>query len=211
MPGQDQTALLGFLDYAAEAALMQKSTAQSLKSACRAVLSVLDDQEREDILALDLDDVLQRYADAPHSPEVDPVTIHHYQLRARNAIAGFARYHADPHNWRPGSRRQCRRRRAKPNNTEAAPDTVQPDTAETIVHHFPLRAGHHVVRITGIPFDITKSEMSRLTNYLSHLVAPAEEQIQAPATAPETDYAPLPVNEIGTEPVSGSCATEPDP
>ena len=207
MPGQDQAALLGFLDHAADANLMQKGTAQSLKSACRAVLSVLDDQEREDILALDLDDVLQRYAATPHSSDLDPVTIRHYQLRVRNAIAGFQRYHADPANWRPGSRRQRRPRHAKHSNTEPPPDTVQPATAEAIVHHFPLRAGHFV-RITGIPFDITKSEMARLTTQLSYLVAPAEEQTRTPATAPEPEYAPPPDNVIGHEPISASCTPE---
>ena len=208
MPGPDHAALFSFLDHAAEANLIEKETTQSYKSACRTVLATLNDQERTNILALDLNEVFQRFADAPHLPPLNAKTIHTYQQRTRSAIEGFRQYHADPVNWKPGSNRR-RRRQRQPN--DATPPTTPPaPTPETIVHYFPLREGQFV-RITGIPFDITKNEMTRMTNYLSQLVAPAEDQFQAPATAPEPDYAPLPVNEIGTEPVSDSCAPEPDP
>ena len=58
--------------------------------------------------------------------------------------------------------------------------------AETIVHHFPLRHSHFV-RISGVPFNITKYEMARLTTFLSHLVAVKEEQTDVSATLPTQD------------------------
>ena len=212
MPGQDQDALFIFLDYTAEANLLQKGTAQSFKSACRAVLSVLDDQEREDIFALDLDDVFRRFADTPHFPPLDPKTVYAYQQRTRTTIEGFRRYHADPVNWKPGSgRRRRRRAHTPPHTTQPVPDAVQPTDAETIVHHFPLRPTQFV-QISGIPFDITKSEMGRLTNYLSHLVAVTDEHSQMPASLPipESDPYVLPVPALPMPPADPA-ATDPEP
>ena len=190
MPGQDESALLSFLNYASEADLIGKGTAQSFKSACRTVLGTLDDQEREDILTLDLDDVLRRFAAAPQVPPLSPDTVHTYQQRTRSAVEAFRRYHADPVNWTPGyiSRRRPRRRNdATPRNTQPASAIVSTPAAETIVLHFPIRK-NHFVRITGIPFDITKNEMTRMTNYLSQLEAVTDEQSEMPASihAPES-------------------------
>lgn len=217
MPGQDQAALFSFLDYASEANLMNKGTAQSLKSACRMVLSVLDDREREDIFALDLNEVSRRFADAPHSPPINPRTVYAYQLRAENAIEDFKRYHADPVNWRPGRvRRQHRPRGVKPRNTQPASAIIRPPAAETIVHHFPIRKNHFVC-ISGIPFDITKSEMARMTNYLSHLVAVTDEQPAMPDSVPYVRPVPaLPTPTVepavpAPAPVTEQTATPVDP
>ena len=43
------------------------------------------------------------------------------------------------------------------------------------------------MRISGVPFNITKDEMARLTTFLSHLVAVNEEQTDVSATLPTQD------------------------
>lgn len=182
MPGRDHTALFSFLDYTAESNLIEKETVQSYKSACRTVLATLQGTERDNIFALDLDEVFQRFADAPHIPPLSPTTVRMYRQRTRSAIEGFRRYHADPVNWKPGHRRR-RASRRRTDTTPPATAPAQPTTAEAIVHHFPLRQGHYV-RISGIPFDITKSEMARMTTYLSHLVAITDQQPAMPGPTP---------------------------
>ena len=186
MPGNDKAALFGFLDHVAQRNLVKKGTAHSLKSACSAVFSVLDEDEQQDVLVLDLDSVFYRFENA-RSLEVTPRTMQTYRQRVRQAVADFGRYQDSPSTWRPTA---ARRRPQTPKKAESSTSTQEKNEAgenpalttgqqlspEKIVHQFPLR--HDViVQISGIPFNVTKAEMGRMTAFLSNLVAADTEQI----------------------------------
>ena len=169
--GRDLDALFRFLSHAAEAELVSRNTALSLASSCRIVFAVLDDQERNDIPALDLDDVYRRYENT-RPDTVSPVTAQTYQRRARQTIADFRRFLADPANWKPARPRRHPHPRydqsAAPAATTPAPAPAPQAETDQL---FPVRRDT-IIRITGIPIDITAAEMARLTNFLSPLVIP---------------------------------------
>ena len=183
MAEHSKDALFDFLDYASEKNLVKKEAAQALKSACRTVFSILGDQEQEDIFALDLDEVFRRFGNSPRARDVNPDTMRAYQHRVRQAVEDFKRFKDDPANWKPTRpQRQTRTTRATPAHETRTPkeaerkeqpvaDAVQPTTAEAIVHRFPVRRDV-IVQISGIPFDITRAEMGRMTAYLSNLIVP---------------------------------------
>lgn len=185
MPGNDKAALFGFLDHIAQRNLVKKGTAHSLKSACSAVFSVLDEEEQQDVLALDLDSVFYRFENA-RSLEVTPRTMQTYRQRVRQAVADFGRYQDSPSTWRPTAsrRRPQTPKRAESSGTGAHQEngagessvlpTAQPPLPEKIVHQFPLRRDA-IIQISGIPFDVTKAEMGRMTAFLSNLVADTEQ------------------------------------
>ena len=184
MANQDREALLTFLDFASNRGLMKKTTAQSLKSACSAVLGILDENDAKDVFAVDLEGMFQRYENLKES-EVSPSTFRAYRQRVKQAVAEFQRYKANPSNWKPaGAQRTANRPKrasknttntqAETNATHQTPDLIeQPSSADQITYHFPLRE-NVFVRITGIPFDVTRPEMGRMTAFLSNLV-PAQE------------------------------------
>ena len=190
MADQDKAALFAFLNYASEKNLMKKDAAQALKSASRTVFSILDDREQEDIFALDLDEVFRRFGNSPRSREVNPNTMRAYRQRVRQAVEDFKRFKDDPASWKPARpQRQTRATKATPAHDTRTPkeaerkeqsvaDPVHPVSVEAIVHRveaivhrFPVRRDV-IVQISGIPFDITKAEMARMTAYLSNLVVP---------------------------------------
>lgn len=181
--GRDLDALYRFLSHAAEADLIGRNTALSLASSCRILFAVLDDQERTDIPAIDLDDVCRRYENTLPDT-VSPVTTQTYQRRARQTVADFRRFLDDPANWRPAYPRRQHRTPSTRATAPAATTPVAQAPAETD-QQFPVRRDT-TIRITGIPIDITQEEMTRMTNFLSSLVIP------------QTDTA------VGTETPSGS-------
>ena len=179
MSDQNKAALLEFLDFVSSKGLMKQPTAQSLKSACSTVFSILDDDE-EDILAVDLDDVFQRFENIK-GLGFNPGTLRAYRQRVKQAVSDFQRYKSDPSHWKPlggqrstGGAKRTSKRDANSQrvlDTKVHSDTLaeQPVAVDNITHQFPLRRDT-IARISGIPFDVTKSEMGRLNAFLSNLV-----------------------------------------
>ena len=186
MAGQSKTDLLEFLDYTAEKGLMKKPTAQSLKAACNAVLSAMDKGQQDNVFTIDLDEAAQRYWNL-NATTVKPGTLSAYRKRVKQAVSDFQLFKDDPEHWKPVAR-QRQARGAKRTGTSVAesqkPTAVVNDlgapiddellSADKITHRFPLRRDA-VVKISGIPFDVTKAEMSRMTAFLSNLVAETDD------------------------------------
>ena len=182
MPGQGKTELLEFLDFVSSKGLMTKAATQSLKTACGAVLSILDEDEAQDIFVVDLEAVFRRYENLK-GMEVSPNTLRAYRQRVKQAVSDFERYKANPSQWKPavGQRSNRNTKRSGINTPDIESPVSQnsdvatsPATVDDIVHHFPLRRDA-IVQITGIPFDVTKSEMARMTAFLSNLVAEVDD------------------------------------
>ena len=203
MPAQTKADLLEFLDHAGNRGLMTKTNAQSLKSACTAVFSILDDNDDDskDVFTMDLDALFHRYENIK-GMGVSPSTLRAYRRRVTQAISDYQRYKANPSQWKPaGGQRSTRggthSSNGRTNNHGAADQNVQLDapdpeakSADEITHQFPLRRDV-IVRVSGIPFDVTRSEMARMTAYLSNLVAEtdAEEVPRLMPGSADTDIA----------------------
>ncbi len=181
MSGRGKTELLEFLDFAGNKGLMTKANTQSLRSACTAVFSILDDAETDNVFAMDLDDLFHRYENIK-GMEVSPNTMRAYRQRVKQAISDFERYIENPSQWKPagGTRSNSAGKRSSRNHREAEAQARSDSSdlsalsADEITHQFPLRRDV-IVRVSGIPFDVTRSEMARMTAYLSNLVAEADE------------------------------------
>lgn len=181
--------LYDFLGFVVQKNLLKKSAVTPLKSACSAVFAILDEEERANVLELDLDRVFQRFENAK-GMVVAPNTLRAYQGRVRKAVSHFEQYVANPSTWNPGrsTRRPSARQKTatdstviqKENDTteQSAVVNPEPTSASEITHRFPLRRDT-IVQISGIPFDVTKAEMGRMTAFLSNLVADTEQTVPA--------------------------------
>lgn len=176
--------LFNFLDWAGERGQMKKATARSLKVACKGVLEVLDEAEEADVSKISLTDVFQRYENL-NSFNTTPGTLKAYRNRVNYAINEFLSFNQDKANWKPsGGQRASSSRSTNKGKKKSTLDKIgdeqgeidipslggNGDQASKITHRFPLRRDM-VVSISGIPFDVTRLEMGRLTAYLSNLVA----------------------------------------
>ena len=191
--------LIAFLEWTGEKGLMKKTTADSLKSACNNVLSVMDEEEAQDVSRADLDTLIQRYQNL-HSLDVSPATMNAYDKRVRYAIGEFLKYDNDKVGWKPsGGQRstnaaQPPRKVKSSNRKQEQPGAKEPTPpneifdASNITHQFPIRRDM-VVTVKGIPFDVKRSEMSRLNAFLANLVAVSEDDGQLPfmLNAPSPD------------------------
>ena len=175
-----------FLGWVAEKGLMKLGTARALRSACKTVLAVMEDDEARDMSTVDLQDVVQRYQNL-HGMAVNPRTLQVYDRRVRQAVTEFLRYNEDRANWKPSAVQrskkpaQSAKKRRPASRTPINGGVENPEShpldldVSKIVHSFPLRRDT-IVTVSGIPFDVKRSEMSRLTAYLSNLVPHSEEE-----------------------------------
>ena len=192
--------LVEFFDWTADKGMMKQGTARSLRSACRAVLAVMEEDEARDVSVADLSAVIQRYQNL-NSLKVNPSTMQVYDQRVRHAVKEFVRFNQDKAGWKPTRPQRSRTalqsttKRKRTRDSSENVDVPEPAStpsgfdASQITHRFPLRQDM-IVTVSGIPFDVKRSEMSRLTAFLSNLVATPDEeeeaQLMLPPPAPET-------------------------
>lgn len=171
--------LLRFIGFAQDRGLVPRNSAIALASAVRRMLEPLDEGERADVRELDVDDCVRRLA---NRARLSPSALNDYRSRVRRAIDEFVEYRRDPTRWRPRSRRGRStdtapdeapnkphdRRRARPRpSATAAPAALSPD-GPTLV--FPLGGDRGVVRLVGVPGDLTRTEADRLAAFVRLLV-----------------------------------------
>ena len=74
-----------FLGWVSEKGLMKQATARTLRSACKTVLAVMDDDEARDVSSADLQAVIQRYQNLS-GMAVNPSTMQTYERRVKQAV-----------------------------------------------------------------------------------------------------------------------------
>jgi hypothetical protein len=147
------------------------------------LLSILDDAESEDVTTLDLDEVATRFINK-RGTEVKPDSVKVYKSRVAAAIADFKKYRADPLNFKVGttprppvSARPDKNSgafngpSAQPSPAHHAPITPFVSPSE-IVFPIPIRQDL-IVKILGLPNDLTKLEATRIANVI-HALARVE-------------------------------------
>lgn len=164
--------LLGFLDWLAEKGLMARNTAFGRKAACSNVLGVLDPEEQEDITQVDLDQVVKRFTNLHHK-RYSPKSMRVYEGRVRRSIEDFSRYLADPSSLRLSGALPRTKSSPSPKGRKAPVDEpvhspsvtagASTGTATANVYPIPIRQDL-VIRIHGLPFDLTKTEAERIAN-----------------------------------------------
>lgn len=173
MSDRSLPALLSFLEYLGSKGLMPRNTVGGRKAAVSKMLGVLDPEETGDVTALDLDRVMTRFVNL-EGKNYTPDSLTVYRSRVNASINDFIAYLQNPAAFKPsGSGKKAKQESAKKG---AAPKVDSP-----AMHHEPsprIESGHMasanvfpipirpdvVVRIHGMPFDLTTAEADKIAN-----------------------------------------------
>jgi hypothetical protein len=172
MDGQrSREALANFLDYLGDKGLMERNTAQSRKAAVSKILSILEETEASDVMAVDVDDVVSRFGRL-HGKDYTPQSLNTYKSRLRSALDDFRSYVSNPLAFRPAVQTRTRQKMrvtkedtADPAAAERRLEPIRLAPSATSVSDnilpIPIRADL-TVRIQGLPFDLTMAEAQKI-------------------------------------------------
>lgn len=173
MTEKSLTALLEFLDWTSDKGLMAKNTVGGRKAAASKVLGVLDPEEQADVTAIDLDGTMTRFINL-HGRDYNTSSLNVYKSRTNAAINDFQTWLRDPLSFKPQSNKSEKSGGKKPPKasgpaTQPPPDSPAAASAQasssTAVNVFPIQIRENlVIRIHGLPFDLSKAEADRIAN-----------------------------------------------
>jgi hypothetical protein len=164
-------AVLDFQDYQAAKGLLAKGTAGARKAALGKVLGILPAEEAEDVTKIDLDDVMLRFSNL-QGRDYTPGSMTTYKSRVKAALEDFEAYLSNPLGFRPSVNRRDRPAKAEKPTTqkqstvethEAVAKVATPAFDTASILPIPIRADL-VVRIQGLPFDMTTAEARKIAN-----------------------------------------------
>ncbi|QKD02383.1 hypothetical protein [Mesorhizobium loti] len=174
---KSRKSLLDFLDYLAKKGLMNKATANARKAAANNVLSILDENEADDVTVVDIDQLFVRFANLQGS-KYKPESLNVYKGRLKAAIVDFKNYQNNPMTFRPAvqfnGRKAAERPKTGGQGEVGPPDppvfrpvasVSGPPPASVSVLPIPIRPDL-VVQIQGLPYDLTAAEASKIANVI---------------------------------------------
>ncbi len=175
--------LLQFLDYAAEKGLMNRHTARTKKVAVSSIFEILDDNELSDIRNLDVNDVIQRFAHL-EGEKFTPKSLKDYKSRLNSSVRDFIRYRDNPLAYSAAKPKinklkstnnkklkvppNIKRKLGKNKTSSTESVTTNNNTFESPIFPIPIRNGE-IVRIAGLPHDLTEAEAKRITAVITAL------------------------------------------
>lgn len=173
--GHSREDLLKFMDYLSNKGLIPKATAHARKASVKQVLAILDETEASDVLALDVEFVIQRFSTL-HGQDYNPNSLRDYASRLRASIEDFRAYTANPLSFRPAGRtRPARSDSGKSAVRRLTPATAAPSQNESTIapsqapsaNVLPIRLrADLIVEIANLPFDLTPNEANKLANII---------------------------------------------
>lgn len=171
---RSRDAALEFQDYLASKGLMAKATAMARKASLGKVLGILSDDEAKDVIGLDVDDLMRRFANL-QGKSYTAQSLNTYKSRVKSALEDFGSYVENPLGFRPNLNK--RDVKPKPDNgkrsaTPPGPDLdittprpVSPSFDAASILPIPLRQDL-VIRVHGLPFDLTEAEAKKIANVI---------------------------------------------
>ena len=175
MTDRSLVGLMEFLDWTAEKGVMAKNTVAGRKAAVGKVLGVLEPEELSDVTSVDLDSAMIRFINL-QGKSYNTSSLNVSKSRTNAAINDFERYLSDPLAFKPYSPKLDKKPGGAPkkkghnkllepgNQTKVADQVSSPPQS---VNVFPIQIRESlVVRIHGLPFDLTKAEADRIANVI---------------------------------------------
>lgn len=188
MSGRTRADFSEFLDWLGSKGLIPLNTAQARKAVANKVLAALEDDELSDITALDIDDVMLRFTNK-FGKRYTPESARTYRSRFETSVADFKAYCDNPVGFRPLGRPQINRatteqqgrtgekKRAVPRKPAVKPtlggDRPTGDKPAAPGNVIPIQIRQNLtVQVGPVPFDLTKSEATKIANTILALATP---------------------------------------
>jgi hypothetical protein len=146
------------------------------------VLSILSEEEAEDVTGLDLDGVMLRFSNL-EGQNYTPESLMTYKSRLKSSIDDFNAYLSNPLTFKSRTQARERREPRAAGGTTTRPTARLPSAATTSQADVPL-AGSNVlniplradllVRVHGLPYDLTSAEAKKIANVVLAMAMPSE-------------------------------------
>lgn len=171
--------LMEFLDWLEAKGMMPTPTVAARKASVGKVLGILSEEEAQDVLALDVDSVMNRFNNL-QGKNYTPDSLLTYRSRVRSTLEEFSDYIRNPLGYKPGVPSRERRpkvaaaaRAASPSSQAASAAHSTIDVPLGTLNIFPIQLRPDlVVRIQGLPFDLTEAEARRISNVVMAMANP---------------------------------------
>ena len=165
--------LLEFLDWTGNKGLMAKGTVTGRKVAVSNILGVLDPEEQGDVTTLELDGVMTRFVNL-QGKKYNTSSLNVYKSRTNAAIQDFKAYLSAPLSFKPQSGKsekangkESKPKASKPQATNSEQASAAPVPQASAANVFPIQIRENlVIRVHGLPFDLTKAEAERIANVI---------------------------------------------
>lgn len=167
--GLSVQAFKDFLESLMALNIMKEATARNLKNSSARLLTVVQEDEMDDVTKLDVDELAERYINATE-PKPSDSSITAYKSRMESAIKKFVAYQAGeeiPYN--PVDRqeeeeelvevKQQAEEKSAVTSSYSLPVVIRPESGTTVT-------------ISGIPTDLTSEEAERISSILKVYVRP---------------------------------------
>jgi len=172
--GYTKQEFLDFMDYLGDKGLVNKNTVSARKAAVNAFMGILGDDELEDVRKVDIDSLATRFANLQGS-NFTPSSLQTYKSRYKSAFDDFIQYRENPLGFRPSISTRKRPSESKSINAKPADKRTKssgspsvgrtsyaPSSTEPFILQIPIRNG--LVRIAGLPEDLSKQEAQKIAN-----------------------------------------------
>lgn len=181
MADKSLESLIGFLDWTAEKGLMAKNTVGGRKAAVSAVLGILDPEEKGDVTVVDVDSAMTRFVNL-QGKKYNTSSLNVYKSRTNAAIGDFRKWLDNPLTFKPQANKGEKKPQSKGKASGETPartgpsDAQQPSApshqASANVFPIPIRE-NVVVRIHGLPFDLSAVEAEKIANVVKAMAMPS--------------------------------------
>lgn len=164
-----------FMDMVTKKGLLNTATANSRKNATLQVLDALDEDEKQDLRAIDVDLCFERFSNL-HSSRFTPDSLKVYKTRFKKGLGDFLSWKQNPMTFRPdvvskkpSTKKSIEAEVITPNNTESQIDRIpiaykQPLTSMDV---FPIRIRENViVQVANLPHDLTQAEAQKIARVI---------------------------------------------
>lgn len=183
MSDKSLNALIGFLDWTAEKGLMAKNTVGGRKAAVTAVLGILDPEEKGDVTTVDLDSAMTRFINL-QGKKYNTSSLNVYKSRTNAAINDFRNWVNDPLAFRLQANKseKPQNKPVKSNKPSVGKEYQEDHQSGSVVapshqasaNVFPIPIRENVVvRIHGLPFDLSTAEAEKIANVVKAMAMPS--------------------------------------
>jgi hypothetical protein len=169
--------LITFLDYLGQKGFIPTATASARKASVNQVLSILSDNEAEDVTRLDIDDVMTKFGHL-HGKKYSQGSVATYKSRLQTSLDDFKRYLENPMGFRAvrpikeGGSIKAKKFKPRKSSDGANPapagsqsTQTSPSTPNELANILPIPLRNDLtIHIRGLPFDLTKAEAERIAN-----------------------------------------------
>ncbi len=164
-------------NWAAGKGLMNRNTANGLRSACSQVLRAAEDWENLDVRSLNVEELLTRFQNL-RKKDFAPKSLEEYKRRFRVAVESYLAYLSDPGGWKPAHRERTRKpfTAAQPSATatERPIERMGISSQSVVEYPYPLREDQ-IARLV-LPRDLRTAEVKRLAAFMMTLAVDYEDK-----------------------------------